>query len=124
MSINNKHFSNVLQVLKWQITLGVLAILLICFVKYNINSIASALLGLLCALLPSIIYIKIAFVKRVLSAENVLRLHKNAMMAKFVTNLVLFALVFLFYKKCDVVALFLTYIVTLSGYWFSLFNSS
>ena len=122
MSINNKHFSSVLKVFRLQIAIGVIVFLLITFVKYNINSSVSALLGLLCALLPTIIYIRVAFVKQILSAENVLKLHKRAMVFKFISNLILFVLVFLFYKKCDAVALFVAYIFTISGYWFGLFN--
>ena len=124
MFINNKNFIAVVQILKWQVVFGITAILLVSAIKHNINSSVSALLGLLCVLLPTIIYIRVAFVKQVLAAENMLRLHKKAMLLKFVSNLVLFALVFLFYKKCDVMILFITYIFSISGYWFSLLKVS
>ena len=124
MFINNKNFIAVVQVLKWQVIFGITAILLVSVIKHDINSSFSALLGLLCVLLPTIIYIRVAFVKQVLAAENVLKLHKKAMLLKFISNLILFALVFLFYKKCDVIVLFMTYIISISGYWFSLLTVS
>ena len=124
MFINNKNFIAVVQVLKWQVIFGITAILLVSVIKHDINSSFSALLGLLCVLLPTIIYIRVAFVKQVLAAENVLKLHKKAMLLKFISNLILFALVFLFYKKCDVIVLFMTYIFSISGYWFSLLTVS
>ncbi len=124
MFINNKNFIAVVQVLKWQVIFGITAILFVSAIKHNVDSSLSALLGLLCVLLPTIIYIRVAFVKQVLAAENVLKLHKKAMLLKFISNLILFALVFLFYKKCDVIVLFVTYIFSISGYWFSLLKVS
>ncbi|MFN7094365.1 MAG: hypothetical protein ACK4M7_03275, partial [Burkholderiales bacterium] len=49
--------------------------------------------------------------------------HQKAALIRFLVNMILFALVFISYPQCKVIELFLTYFVTLSGYWFSLIKS-
>ncbi len=121
MFYSSQHFNGVKNILKLQLLFGCSCIIFAIFMLKNVNGILSAFLGLLLALVPTLVYIKIAFAKGLVNYPSViLARHKKAMLLKFIINFILFAIVFIFYKKCNYFALFGTYIVTLSGYWVSL----
>ena len=72
-------------------------------------------------MIPTFVYIKIAFANGlIILPSEAFKLHKKAMIAKFIVNLVLFMLIIMLYKDCNFLALFLTYIITLSGNWLNL----
>ena len=121
MFYSSQHFNGVKNIVKLQLLFGCICIIFASLMSKSVNSALSAFLGLLLAFVPTLVYIKIAFAKGLVNYPSIiLERHKKAMLLKFVLNFILFALVFIFYKKCNYFALFGTYIVTLSGYWISL----
>lgn len=104
-----------------QAALGFAAILLTAVISLNWHDIVSAVLGFSLVLMSTLVYVKIAWSKKVLPAAVVFARHKKAELYKYLTNLVGFALVFILYKQVQILALFTAYIVTLSSYWFGLF---
>jgi hypothetical protein len=122
MISNHKYFKNIKRTLKIQLILGVMAIIIFTISKHGaINSLVSSILGFAIALSGTLVYIKIAFSSGVITHPSVAyTLHKKAMVSRFATNLLLFAIVFLVYKNCDALVLIITYCVTYSAYWFVL----
>ncbi len=123
MSYNsaNAALRQYLQVVKLQFLIGVLAILVTAVKSLNSYATISAILGFLLALLPTLVYIRIAWSKKVLPPDTVFAKHKKAELYKFFVNLFGFAIVFIFFRQVHALALFTTYVVTLSSYWFSMF---
>lgn len=110
-----------LQIIKIKIVLGIILILIFAIFSQNLYTTLSALLGFLLALLPALFYIKIAWSNKILLANQIFAKHKKAEIYKFNVNLLGFLVVFISFKQVHALALFTTYMVTLSGYWLSLF---
>lgn len=110
-----------MHVVKLQVLLGSL-----CFIaailSWNLYVIISALLGALLVIIPTLVYIRVSMVRKVLPVGQVFAKHQKAELFKFFTNLFGFAIVFITFKKVHVLALFTTYVVTLSSYWISLYK--
>lgn len=114
-------FKEFLLVVKVQLVIGILAIITSLLLGKNLITAFSAFLGLCLSVLPALVYIKIAYSKKILSGEIILAMHKKAELYKFMTTISGFILVFICFKQVHVLALFITYIATLSSYWLSLF---
>lgn len=124
MFYKSKRIVGVSQVIKLQLGLGSACSLLIALIMQDFNSILSALLGFALALASTVAYAKVAFAKgKIAYPAHALASHQKAALIRFLVNMILFALVFISYPQCKVIELFLTYFVTLSGYWFSLIKS-
>jgi F0F1-type ATP synthase assembly protein I len=124
MFYKSKRIVGVSQVIKLQLGLGSACSLLVALIMQDFNSILSALLGFALALASTVVYAKVAFAKgKIAYPAHALSSHQKAALLRFLVNMVLFALVFISYPQCKVIELFLTYFVTLSGYWFSLIKS-
>lgn len=112
------------RVIKLQLAGGASCSLIALIIMQNRSYFVSALLGCIIAIIPTVVYIKIAFAKGVINyPQKALKQHKNAMVLRFLTSLLLFAVVFMCFKHCDFLVLFSTYIIVLSAYWFSLVTS-
>jgi len=121
MNCNHQRFIEVKKTIKLQFILGICAVILISFFRSNQNSIISAVIGVFLVTIPTLIYVKIAFARGFIAYPNIaLAQHQKAMLFRFFLNLVLFMVVAVVYRGCDFLALFTTYFITLSGYWFSL----
>jgi F0F1-type ATP synthase assembly protein I len=106
-------------VVKLQVLLGAVC-LAVTVLSLNMYAIISALLGSLLVIVPTLVYIRVSMVSKVLPTGLVFAKHQKAELYKFFTNLIGFALVFIFFRKVHALALFTTYVVTLSSYWLSL----
>lgn len=110
-----------LRVIKLQFAIGLTAIVVVTLFGKSVLSFLSALSGFLMAVLPAIIYIKIAWSSKVLSAEELFAKHKKAEIYKFMLTVFGFLVIFIFFKKVQAGTLFVTYVATLSSYWICLF---
>jgi len=66
------------------------------------------------------IYANIALKNRYLSGRDTLSQIKKASVVRFILNICAFGIVIVFYKNINFVALFFSYLATLSAYWFIL----
>lgn len=108
-----------MHVVKLQIYLWLLC-LAVALLSLDVYVVASAFFGGALVFIPTLVYIRVAKMSRVLPTSQVFAKHQKAELFKFFTNLIGFALVFILFKKVHVLALFATYVVTLSSYWLSL----
>ncbi len=109
-----------LSVIKLQVCLGGLAIIASLGISRNLIAVISALCGFGLAFMPTLIYAKIAATKQVLMADKVLALHKKALIFKFSANFLGFLIVFITFRQVNSLALFGSYLLTLSSYWLGL----
>lgn len=109
------------QVVKLQLLMAVLCSIIAVF-SWNLYLSLSVLIGALLVIVPTLVYIKVSKINKVLPVNQVFARHQKAELFKFFSNLFGFALVFIVFKKVHVLALFATYVVTLSSYWLSLCN--
>lgn len=112
-----------MHVVKLQIALWA-ACLAMALLSFNVYLIASAFCGGALVVVPALVYIRVSKMSKVLPVGQVFAKHQKAELFKFFTNLVGFALVFILFKNVHVLALFATYVVTLSGYWLSLYKQA
>ncbi len=110
-----------LRVIKLQFAIGLTIIIVVTLFSKSVLSVLSALSGFLIAVLPAIIYIKIAWSNKVLDAEQIFAKHKKAEICKFMLTIFGFLVIFIFFKKVQAGTLFVTYVATLSSYWLCLF---
>jgi F0F1-type ATP synthase assembly protein I len=104
-----------------QLMCGLVALIFFALADFSYNTIASSIIGTFIAVLPTIIYAKFAFAKGlVVLPKEALRLHKKAMVYKFIANILLFVIVLGLYKKCNYIALYCSFLAALCGNWFSL----
>lgn len=123
MSSSIKHVLIVSKVLRLQIFLALFAAVIAYLVHHHINDVHSSLIGAVIAILPTLVYTKIAFKNGlVTSPVKALGRHQKAFFVRFFLNLILFLVVFLFYRNCNFVILFISYGAVLSAYWLSLTN--
>lgn len=80
----------------------------------------SVLLGGLCAIVPALVYIRIAGTVKHAHPLVIMRAHYKAEAAKFILTLLLFGGVLLFFKDLSVPGLFGGFIAATSAYWFGL----
>jgi F0F1-type ATP synthase assembly protein I len=106
-----------MQLILSQISLGFIAFSLVSIFYCNINASIAAVLGIAIAVIPSLIYIKVAHKATPVPAIQYYAAHKKALLYKFLVNLLSFTLVLLIFRSKYILALFLTYIITLSGSW-------
>ena len=109
------------QVVKLQLLLAILCLIVAVF-SWNVYLMVSVLIGSLLVIVPTLVYIKVSKINKVMPVNQVFARHQRAELFKFFSNLVGFAVVFIVFKKVHVLALFATYVVTLSSYWLSLCN--
>lgn len=121
MLSNSRHTTTVSRVIKIQLVLGLIATIILVMHKQSLNTVLSGVVGMLLATASTIFYAKVAFAKQLgISPLLAYARHKQAMIARFTLNILFFAIVLFFYKSCDYIALFVTYFITLAGYWLSL----
>lgn len=107
-----------------QLILSIIFCLIVLLLSRNLNIAISAFVGSMIVVITNCSYICIAFSKGLVVEPNLaLSLHKRAMLTKFVTNLVIFVLVFILYKQCSYLVLFLGYIVAQSSAWLMLLKN-
>ena len=100
---------------------GLAAVVFFSIVDFSYNTVISAVIGIIIAVTPTLIYAKLAFAKGlIVLPKEAFRLHKKAMVYKFISNLLLFVVVLSVYKKCNYVALYCSFLAALCGNWFSL----
>ena len=110
-----------LRVIKLQFAIGLTAIIVVTLFGKSKLSFLSGLCGFLMAVVPAVIYIKIAWSDKVLNAEELFAKHKKAEIFKFVLTIFGFLAIFIFFRKVQAGILFVTYVATLSSYWVCLF---
>lgn len=123
-NITDNFKSVVIRVIKYQTIQGAIAILALSLWYQSKIVIISSILGLLLAVIPTVVYAKIAISKKVENYLLAYKKHKTAMIIKFVVNGIGFLLVFSMIKNLSAGVLFSVYIIALSGHWTSLFGSS
>lgn len=85
------------------------------------NAGISAVLGGLTGIVPAMAYAALIRQRRVLSARQTMQRHMFGELLKLILTYVSFLLVFALYDNVSFLPLFLTYIVSLLGYWLVLF---
>ena len=116
--------SVVIRVIKYQITQGAIAVLALSLWYQSKIVIISSILGLLLAVIPTVVYAKLTISKKVENYLLTYKKHKTAMIIKFIVNGAGFLLVFSMIKNLSPGVLFSVYIIALSGHWTSIFGSS
>ena len=111
-----------LRIIILKIGLATIFNVIIAVFSQNLYSCLSALFGSLLALFPALVYIKVAYSKKILPAEQILVRHKKAELYKFLTNIFGFVIVFISFRQVHALVLFASYLVTLSAYWLALFR--
>lgn len=110
----------IIRVIKYQLIQGLCAIIFLTICYKNLNALVSSVFGLVIAVFPTIVY---ALAMRSLKVENygvMFNKHKKATLLKFMANMLGFFLVLSLFKSVNILALFIVYIVALSGYWTNL----
>lgn len=109
------------RVVRIQFRLTLLAMLLgLVAADAPLNAAMSVLLGGLCAIIPALVYIRIAGTLQRGDPAAIMRSHYRAAAAKFILTLLLFGGVLLFFKDLSVPGLFGGFIAATSAYWFGL----
>ena len=104
-----------------QLSLIFLLVTLVGAVTQSFNSILSAFMGGVSVLISTLVYGFVAFKDGIIVCPKVaFNNHQKAILGRFIANLILFILIFLLYRKCDFLSLFIAYIVVLSSYWLAL----
>lgn len=116
--------SVVVRVIKCQIIQGAVAALSLSLWYGSKIVIISSILGMLLAIIPTVIYAKIAISKKVENYLIAYKKQKIAMITKFIVNGTGFLLVFSMIKNLSPGVLFSVYIIALSGHWTSMIGSS
>lgn len=121
MSNEHRYIVGPARTVKLQLILGLIVVVMFAIGKHNMNSTISAILGAGIAIVATVTYIKAAFGLGVIAyPKDAYVRHKKAMVYRFTINLLMFALVFILYRKCDSLALLVTYCVTFCAYWLAL----
>lgn len=121
MSGNTGHLVIVKKVLQLQILLALAVVLCAYLMRCNINDACSSIIGAVIAILPTLIYVRIAFKNGLVTSPiKALGRHQKAFFIRFALNLFLFLITFLFYRNCNFLILFISYVVVLGAYWLSL----
>ena len=115
---------NYLKVAKIQLIVGLIVFLLLSIFFRKLEISVSSGLGLLLAIIPTLVYIKVVWKSQYLAVTKVYAQHKKALLLKFLCNLAGFALVLVTYHEVQFLALLVTYVITLSGTWLSLLTRS
>ncbi len=108
------------RVLYLQLLMGSVCLLVSMFI-HNIHTTLSVLLGVGLVVVPTIVYVKISAMHKILPINQIYGRHKKAELVKFVLNLSWFALIFIGYKHVQAIALLVSYAVVLSSYWWVIF---
>ena len=89
----------------------------------SMNLVFSCLLGCVFVFVLNVIHFRVAFSNGlILKPKKALLQHKKAMFLKFVVNIIIFITIFIYYKNCNYLALFLGYIITQFSGWIILFK--
>lgn len=117
----SKFSANIKLVLKLQLVFALVMTALSYMINRSAANLLSALVGGAIAIIPTQVYVKVAFSRGlVVNPNEALRLHKKAVVSRFLLTMGLFVLVLIMYRKCNFFVAFITYIVVLSAYWFGL----
>ena len=110
------------RVIKYQLVQGLCASGFITACYQNLNTLISSLLGMFIAIFPTIVYAITVSSRNVENYSLKYSKHKKATLLKFIANMLGFFLVFSTFKNVNALALFIVYIIALSGYWTNLFG--
>jgi ATP synthase protein I len=80
----------------------------------------SVLLGGLSALVPALVYARIAYAKRHVAPAELMKAHFRAEAVKYVLTILIFGATLVFFKDLSIVGLFGGFLAAVSGYWFGL----
>lgn len=120
---NNGLKKTIFNVIKLQLIQGVIAVVVVTLYMKSFVGFYSGFLGLLIAVIPTLVYAKVVVTKKIDNANIMYGKHKKAMAVKFIINGVGFFIVFLNFKNISVFSLFTVYVIAISGYWTSLISS-
>ncbi len=103
---------------KYQLCTLIILLLITALLFKGKNNILSVLFGSLIVILSTFLYGCIAFAQGlVVKPKIAIMLHQRAMLFKFILNTMLFMLVIIFFKRCNYIFLFVSYIITQSTVW-------
>lgn len=122
-SVNKKALYASANVLYKQLLLGGVCIVASAL-SFNVDAIVSACFGFILVFIPTLVYVKISNMRKIMPVYQVYSKHQKAELMKFTLNFIGFILVFVFYRNVHVLAFFATYVVTLSSYWLGLFSKA
>ncbi|MCX8514396.1 MAG: hypothetical protein ORN24_02390 [Burkholderiales bacterium] len=121
MNYSNQYLNLGKRVLVLELIIAIVFIGAITIITNNTNSALSALFGGVLVISSTLVYFYVAFRKGVIANSNIaLKRHKIAMILKFSTNVLGFALILSLFKDCNFIIFIAAYVITLSGYWLSL----
>jgi F0F1-type ATP synthase assembly protein I len=121
MNYSNQYLVLGKRVIILELMIALIFVVAITGISQNINTALSALFGAGLVILSTLVYFYVAFRKGVIANSNIaLKRHKMAMILKFSTNVLGFALILAIFKNCNFIVFIAAYIITLSGYWLSL----
>jgi ATP synthase protein I len=116
--MNNPEINRVLRLQAMLLLAAVLIGALVGGARLNIP--ASTLLGGACALIPAVVYSRIAYARRRAAPVVLMRAHFRGEAVKFFMTVAMFGCVLVFYRNLSVAGLFGGYFAVVSGYWFGL----
>lgn len=109
------------RVVRLQLVLTLVAVLVGAAISgFSLKLPVSVMIGGLCAIVPALLYGKIAYARRHEPPAVLMKAHFKAEAVKFVTTLLMFGAALVFFKDLSVVGLFGGYMTATSGYWFGL----
>lgn len=109
------------RVLRLQTRLVLAAVLISAILGWGrLNIPVSTFLGGACALIPAMVYCRIAYARRHVAPAQLMRAHFRGEGVKFLMTIAMFGCVLLFYRDLSVAGLFGGYLAAVSGYWFGL----
>lgn len=116
--MNNPEIGRVLRLQAMLVLAAVLISALVGGARLNIP--LSTFLGGMSALLPAMVYCRIAYARRHVAPAVLMRAHFRGEAVKFMMTVVMFGCVLVFYRNLSVAGLFGGYLAAVSGYWFGL----
>lgn len=105
----NEHLLKIRKWILYQIVLSFIFVLTVAIVQRNKIDFISAIFATMVVLIPNLTCYIVAYRGDSLKKTSIaiFKQHKQAMVAKFLMNICMFALVFIFFKGCNIVILFI-----------------
>ena len=114
----------VAKVLRWQVRLTAVSMLLgSILVSPPLIGLLLALAGGMLAILPGLLYAKLAYARRRVAPQVLLKAHFRAEAAKLLLTIALFVVVLLVFKSVSAPALLGAFVLAQAAYWISLLST-
>lgn len=110
-------------ILKIQLFIALFMLFVCTIMTKDINAIISVIIGSGLIIFLTVLYYYISIKNNLITLPKIaLKNHKKAAIYKFSINIIAFICIYLIYKGCNYLWLFLGYIATQISFWLILFN--